>query len=387
MNAHPETGAAGFRQNSAYRTTPALHVQTFLPLTILVLFSGPAVAQASSWALVETLHVKAPSGGRLEGRIDWTAGTLTVTGEAPAGEEGSPARQRLTGFRAARTAALAGLREAVTKVRVDARTRVGRAMAASGPVRDRVAQLAGDARVVSGSRREARGVCRLEVRLPLLGDLAGAVLPPASGRLVSLPPTELPARDSLIAWLPGGPYTGLVVDARGTQLRPSLSPRIVDDRGRVIYAAGHLDRALAVRSGLAGWERDLRRAILSERVRGEPAHPFLVEATGVSGPFRADAVIRAGDATRLQLADLHADFLSRGRVVFVVGPRPPPPPEPPVVAAAPVPDSLAEAATDTAGLADHLAPPVVYRDFLDSLLQARAPAPADTLPDSVTISP
>ena len=386
MNAHPETGAAGFRQNSAYRTTPALHVQTSLPLIILLLCSA-AAAQGTSWALVETLYVKAPSGGRLQARIDWTAGTLTVTGEASAGEEGSPARQRLTGLRAARTAALAGLQEAVAKVRVDARTRVGRAMAASGPVRERVAQLAGDARVVSGSRRQTRGVCRLEVRLPLLGDLARAVLPPASERLVSLPPTELPARDSLIALLPGGPYTGLVVDARGTQLRPSLSPRIVDDRGRVIYAAGHVDRALAVRSGLAGWERDLRRAILSQRVGGEPAHPFLVEVTGASGPFRADAVVRAGDATRLQLADLHGDFLSKGRVVFVIGPKPPRPPEPPVVGAAPVPDSLAEAATDTAGLADHPAPPIVYRDFLDSLLQTRAPAPADTLPDSVTISP
>ncbi len=381
MNAHPETGTAGFRQNSAYRTTPALYVQTSVPLFILLLCSA-AAAQETSWALVETLYVKSPSGGRLEGRIDWTAGTLTVTGEAPAGEEGSPARQRLAGFRAARTAALAGLLEAVTKVRVDARTRVGRVMAASGPVRERVAQLGGDARVVSGSQRETRGVCRLDVRLPLLGDLARAVLPPASERFVSLPPTELPARDSLIAWLPGGPFTGLVVDARGTQLRPSLSPRIVDDRGRVIYAAGHVDRALVVRSGLAGWERDLRRAILSERVRGEPAHPFLVEAAGVSGPFRADAVIRADDATCLQLADLHGDFLSRGRVVFVVGPKPPSPPEPPPVGAAPVPDSLAAlAVTDTAGF-DSLAAPVVYRDFLDSLLHARARALADTVPDS-----
>ena len=348
-------------------------MQTILPLITLLLCSGASAAQATSWALVETLSVKAPSGGRLEARIDWTAGTLTVTGEAPTGEEGSPARQRLTGFRAARTAALAGLQEAVAKVRVDARTRVGRATAASGPVRERVAQLAGDARVVSGSRRQTRAVCRLEVRLPLLGDLARAVLPPPSDRLVSLPPTELPARDSVLALLPGGPYTGLVVDARGTQLRPSMSPRIVDDGGRVIFAAGHVDRALAVRSGLAGWERDLRRAILSERVGGEPAHPFLVEVTGVSGPFRADAVVRAGDATRLQLADLHGDFLSRGRVVFVVGPKPPPPPEPLVV--------------DTDAVTDSAWAPVVYRDFLDSLLQVRAPSPPAAVPDSVSVSP
>ena len=92
---------------------------------------------------------------------------------------------------------------------------------------------------------------------------------------------------------------------------------------------------------------------------------------GVSGPYRADAVIRADDGTRLQLADLHGDFLARGRVVFVIGPRPPPEP----------------AVMDTAGVPDSLAAPVVYRDFLDSLLQARARALPDTVPDSGSVSP
>ena len=38
--------------------------------------------------------------------------------------------------------------------------------------------------------------------------------------------------------------------------------------------------------------------------------------------------------------------------------------------------------TNTAGFLDSLAAPVVYRDFLDSLLHARARALADTVPDS-----
>ena len=347
------------------------HVQiAILPFVTLLLWSA-AAAQETSRAVVETLAVAAPSGGRLQGRLDWTAGTLTVTGAAALPEGASPPRQRLTGFRAARAAALAGLREAVSSVRVDARTTVGTAMSASGSIRARVEELALNARVVPGSRREEEGLCRLDVRLPLLGDLARAVLPPASGRSVSLPPTELPERDSLVVFVPGGPYTGLVVDARGTDLRPSLSPRILDDRGRVIYAAAHVDRGLAARDGLAGYEPDLRRAVLSERVRGEPAHPFLVAVMGVSGPYRADAVIRANDGTRLQLADLHGDFLARGRVVFVIGPRPPPEP----------------AVMDTAGVPDSLAAPVVYRDFLDSLLQARARALPDTVPDSGSVSP
>ena len=401
---------AGRRQNSAYRTTPApLPLQTsILPLITFMLLWGAAPSRGASLAVAETLAVRAPSGERLEGRLDWTAGTLTVTGEAAAGDGASPAQQRLTAFRAARTAALTGLVEVVRGVRVDARTTVGAAMRSDAKVRRRVRELALNARVVPGSRREEEGLCRLDVRLPLLGDLARAVLPPAPDALVSMPPTALPERDSLIVFVPGGPYTGLVVDARGTGLRASLSPRIVDPRGRVIYAAGHVDRRLAVRQGLAGWERDLRRAILSGRVHGEPAHPFLVEVTRVSGGHRTDAVIGAEDGTRLQMADLQGDFLARGRVVFVIGPRPPTPE--PVAAAAPaaadtagmpdsltalagadtagLPDSLtARADADTAGMADSLAAPVVYRDFLDSLLHARARALADTLPDPESIAP
>ena len=363
-----------------------------LPLITLALLGSAAASRGASLALVETLAVRS-SGERLEGRLDWTAATLTVTGEAAAGDGASPAQQRLAAFRAARTAALSGLLEAVGGVRVDGRTTVRAAMAADDSVRRRVRELALNARVVPGSRRQEEDLCSIDVRLPLLGDLARAVLPPASEPLVSLPPTDLPERDSLIVFVPGGPYTGLVVDARGTGLRASLSPRIVDDRGRVIYASGHVDRGLAVRAGLAGWERDLRRAILGERVRGEPAHPFLVEVTGV-GRNRTEAVIRAEDGVRLRMADLHGDFLARGRVVFVIGQRPPPPPEP-VAAAAPAaadtaggPDSLAASvAADTAGVADSLAAPAVYRDFLDSLLQARARALADTLPDSGSVSP
>ena len=367
-----------------------------LPLITLALLWGVAESRGASLALVETLAVRSASGERLEGRLDWTAATLTVTGEAAAGDGASPAQQRLAGFRAARTAALSGLLEVVGSVRVDARTTVRRAMASDDSVRRRVRELALNARVVPGSRRQQEDLCRLDVRLPLLGDLSRAVLPQASEPLVSLPPADLPERDSLIVFEPGGPYTGLVVDARGTGLRASLSPRIVDDRGRVIYASGHVDRGLAVRGGLAGWERDLRRAILGERVRGEPAHPFLVEATGVSGRHRTEAVIRAEDGVRLRMADLHGDFLARGRVVFVIGPRPPPPPEPVAAAVrAPAdtagsPDSLAASVgADTVEVADSLAAPVVYRDFLDSLLQARARARAlaDTLPDSGSVPP
>ena len=118
------------------------HVQTaILPLITLVLLSRAAESRGASLALVETLAVRSASGERLEGRLDWTAATLTVTGEAAAGGGASPAQQRLAGFRAARTAALSGLLEAVGGVRIDGRTTVRAAMAADDSVRRRVREL------------------------------------------------------------------------------------------------------------------------------------------------------------------------------------------------------------------------------------------------------
>ena len=107
-------------------------------------------------------------------------------------------------------------------------------------------------------------------------------------------------------------------------MRPSLSPRIVDDSGRVIYAADHVERDYAVRTGVVGYERDLQRATGSDRVGGAGANPFVVEATGVAGPYDGDVVVTRDMGTRIRMADMEGAFLGQCRVVFVVGPRPAP---------------------------------------------------------------
>lgn len=311
--------------------------------------------------VLEDLVVDSAQGELVEGRMDWTAGAVTVTGEGFVDDAVThPVQRRLLGLRAAKVDAYRKLLEILGAVQVDTRTTVSMAMVASDSIRTHVVGLVRGARVVPGSQREENGYYRLDLSLSLRGDLSNAVIPDSSANARAVP-AELPSRDSIVVFVPPRPYTGLVVDARGSSLRPSLSPRIVDDSGRVIYAASHVDRDFAVQTGVVAYDRNLQHAVASDRVGGAAAHPFLVNATGVSGLYNGDVVVTRDMGTRIRMADMEADFLAECRVVFVVGPRPP----------VPAP-SFSEATTAGPDL-------MPQGDFLDSILQARTLA--DTLPN------
>ena len=311
--------------------------------------------------VVENLVLESPTGATVEGVLDWTAGALTVTGEGFVDDSIThPVQRRLLGFRAAKVDAYRKLLEVVGVVQVDSRTTVSMAMVASDSTRTHVVGLVRDARVVPGSQREEDGYYRLDLTLGLRGDLSAAVLPDSIVEDPELP-EDLPTRDSVVVFVSPKPYTGLVVDARGSSLRPSLSPRIVDDTGRVIYAASHVSRDYAVQTGVVAYDRNLQLAAVSERVGGAASHPFLVEATGVSGLYNSDVVVTRDMGTRIRMADMEDDFLAECRVVFVVGPKPPTPSH------RPDPVFSVTASGDSGQAA-----PAVAGDFLDSLLQVRS---------------
>jgi len=339
-------------------------------LLIAILLTAANVGAQDLDAVVEPVVIDSPTGALIEGRLDWTAGTVTVTGEGVVDEAVThPVRRRLLGFRAAKVDAYRKLLEVVGGVQVDSRTTVTMAMVASDSIRAHVEGLVTGARVVPGSQYEEDGYYRLELSLSLRGDLSAALLPDSAMATRSIP-ENLPARDSLIVFIPPRPYTGLVVDARGTSLRPSLSPRIIDESGRVIYAASHVEREYAVRTGVVAYDRNLQRAVVSERIGGPTAHPFLVKAVNVSGLYNSDVVVTRDMGTRIRMADMEADFLVECRVVFVVGPKPPAP-TPAAVFSEPTSGESASGEPDL-----RTSQPV--GDFLDSILEARAHA--DTLP-------
>ncbi len=302
----------------------------FLATTLRLTASlSMAVATVHGQDLVEPLIVDSHQQATVvEGSMDWTGGVLTVYGEgvAPDGVS-NPVQRRLLGFTAAKVVAYRNLLELIGEVHVDAHTTVSMAMVSSDSIRTRVEGIVRGARVLADSREESEGLYRLAIALDIHGEFADAVLPPAGDEPSTSEaelPDELPEADSVIVFVPPQPYTGLIIDARGTDLRPAMSPRILDTRGHVVYSADHVDRDYAVEIGIVGYDKDITRAVASDRMGGAQARPLILDAEEITGLYGGDVVISRDSSLRLILANAESDFLSECRVVFVVGPKPPP---------------------------------------------------------------
>ena len=302
-----------------------------LCVLIALILTGGLAGFLSAQNVEEVLTLPTGDEQFIEGQVDWTDRILTVYGEgvAPEGVT-NPVRQRLMGFRAAKAVAFRNLLELVGEVHVDARTKVSMAMVTSDTIHTRITGILQGARVVPESQQEKDGLYRLALQLDLANQFADAVLP--EGQLPELEPLPEPEplfadeadslADAPIAYETPKPYTGLLVDARGLDLQPSMAPRILNDAGLEIYGSGYVNRSYATRMGVVGYHKDMDQALTSDRLGGAEAHPLVVEAHDVSGYYYADAVISDEESVWVRMADAKQGFLAEGRVVFLVGPEP-----------------------------------------------------------------
>ncbi len=265
--------------------------------------------------VVQPLQAQSTGQQAIEGNLDWTTGVLTVYGEGIASPDiENPAQRRLLGLRAAKATAYRNLLELVGQVHIDASTTVGEAMLASDSVRTRVSGLIRGARLVPESQQEKDGVFQVALTLHLQNDLSATLLPTAQH-----PSTSPPLAESAL-YAPPQTYTGLIIDARGLPLKPSMAPRLLSAGGNELFSANGADLQYVRRWGMVGYDRDLERASHSDRVGGADARPLVIKATQAAGQYRADAVISNEDAVRVQMADKHSPFLAQCRVILVLGP-------------------------------------------------------------------
>jgi hypothetical protein len=180
------------------------------------------------------------------------------------------------------------------------------------------------------------GTVEVTVRMPLYGDLSRIVMPmaiekrkdiappmPAAPAPAPPPPAPAPAAPApapaVTAPAPAPPaaiaYTGLVIDARGIQARPAMSPRVFDEEGKELYGSANVDREYAVQQGMSGYARDLTAAQSNQRVT---ANPVTVKGLKTSGPGRSDVVISNADAQQIRASAENASFMKKCRVMIVL---------------------------------------------------------------------
>lgn len=112
-------------------------------------------------------------------------------------------------------------------------------------------------------------------------------------------------------------YTGVVIDARGLGLQPSMSPRLRDLYGNTLWGELSVEPEVAIEYGIAGWARteaELNHATLQARLG---TRPLWLRAVRVQGAARNEVILSHDDAERLLRENARSGFLERLAVVFL----------------------------------------------------------------------
>lgn len=253
-----------------------------------------------------------------KGKINWTEGYIEAIGigAPPAKMIGTP-QARPNALRAAQVDAYRNLLEVVNGVRVDSTTTIRDFAVESDVINTQVQGVVKGAQTMEPDYL-SDGTVEVAVRMPLSGNFAAVIMPRIMERKKMLPPgldkpAAPPAPEKPAA--PAEVFTGLVVDARGIQARPAMSPRILDEKGQEIYGAMNVEREFAVQQGMSGYARDLTAAQSNARVTN---NPLTVKGLRTEGAGRADIVIAAADAARIRSSVENQGFLKKCRVMIVL---------------------------------------------------------------------
>ncbi len=305
------------------------------------------------------------------GAINWSQGVISAKGSgAPPKGVTNIAQARLMAERAAKADALRNLLETVKGVRVDSETTVESFTTKSDRVLTRVSGIVIGARLVE-TKYLSDGAVEVTMSINLTGELLAVMLqelpplsqplmpppplpkplpipakpspgppsppaspkppaqetkvqpppvteprgtPPPSIEIKAQTPTKAPARAEENLDLKKLDYTGLIVDARKLGLRPALVPKILNERGELVYSTQSVGQQDIVRMGLVGYAKDVNAAARNQRVT---ADPVVVNGLSATGEKKTDVVVSNRDAQLILTTAPYTGYLKNGRVMVV----------------------------------------------------------------------
>ena len=293
---------------------------SYIMAKLLLLLFGITVAWGQ-WGTPGNVIEKSESG-----EINYSELKIRATGMgAISGEEKTPGEARLGATMVARYDAYRKLIETVNGVRLTSETTIRNSVLESDVIRTQVSGMVRGAKQVGEVKYLSDTSIELTLEVPLSGimDLVlprtdTAELPPA-GEMTSTtetPAAGVPAESALAApAIAGQPVTGLIIDARGLGVKPSMSPRILADDGSVLYGPGKYTRDFAITQGVVGYHKDIEAAKNDTRVAG---NPLTIKGVRTSGTLATDVIISMSDAQQAAGYDGFARAIDNCLVMFIL---------------------------------------------------------------------
>jgi hypothetical protein len=269
-------------------------------VVLIVLLSAILMMPVKGWTQSDVVQVFD------NGSINWSTGKVTAVGiGAPPGDTTNMAQARMMAKRAALLDARRNLLEITQGVQVDSMTLVKNAIVQSDIIRSSVQGFVRNSQIIDTAYM-SDGSVEVTVLMTLTGEFANVVLPQVGVPPPPVAPSGAPAPQV---------FTGLVIDARGLQIRPAMSPKILDESGKEVYGSAKVDREYAVQQGMVGYAKDVSAAQANNRVTN---NPLTVNGIRADGEGKTDVVISNSDAGRLLSAAENLSFLQKCRVMIVV---------------------------------------------------------------------
>ncbi|KMP10550.1 hypothetical protein UZ36_07255 [Candidatus Nitromaritima sp. SCGC AAA799-C22] len=269
------------------------------------------------------------------GNIDWENNVVYAVGDGvPPKDAISPAQARVRSKRAAIDEGYGRLLEMVNQVRVDAESLTRNFVNENRVVRTKVSGLVKNAEIMK-LRHFEDGSFQIKMKMPLLGagGLSSAVYPVHAenvrkvgiahevSREGSIPAKSTPPKvkksgqSSLNKTETEATYTGLIIDARGLNGKPSLYPKILSANGKVVYDITIADPNATIEEGLTAYRKSLDAAKSLKRLG---SNPLVVKASKISGKYQADFVVSKEDTERILAANAQENFLNDAKVAVVL---------------------------------------------------------------------
>jgi len=255
------------------------------------------------------------------GEINWSRALIKAKGSAvkPKFSRGALRRDWPSAVkRRAKVDAMRNILETVKTVQVDAEKKLGDIMNESDIMRIRVLGLVQGAIILNTRYYQDK---RVEILMAVnLMDILGTL---AADELIyreSVDYKKVPftsddqGKDEEKTNVKDPGYTGLIVNAKNLGLRPALIPRIIDERGGLVYGLQTVDPEQLKKAGLVGYAKDLNEAMQNDRVVPKP---YVISGLKGSGKNNTDVVISRHDAQTIIEKGVWTDYLRKGRVIIV----------------------------------------------------------------------
>jgi len=275
----------------------------------LVLVSLPAQGEELSLDYTQTFAA---------GKINWGGGKIAVTGFSlpPKKTTGGQAAAAVA-LSAARQKAVETLAKLTAGVRLSAGQTIADTMAQNPSIAEKLDEIVRSAPVVQQNFR-SDGAAEIIIELSLYGGFAQLILPEDIRHfeaIQSVPSDQETSNVSAQVNVGGGPFGGLVIDARGLKVNPAMMFAVLDENGKPVYGSAYVSREYAVQWGMAAYITRIPAGKTFSRVT---PRPLVIKGLRAVGATRTDIVISNADAAKLKGAVENLKLLRQGRVAIVL---------------------------------------------------------------------